>query len=472
MKEEADDMTILFYSTNASRFNGEDIACATFPQRSNIWKSLCERYPSHRFIVATSLPGFFLTDISASSMSVRDGSSSAFADGQRNLFLHEITGENAPEIADELIALKPDIAVSATFWVPPYDWLGVQDALVAEKLRAAGIKTFCHSTTASLQCFDKNMTHALLTKLGFRVPKAVYVHHELYWTERRHKDLKTNVYKDYVLSQIEAMHYPVVIKDTVGLSSYSMEVAVSYKQALMYLNSGRTTCDRLVEEYVDGQQFGCEIYGSEGSYTVLPPFAFSVNRYGITSPKQSVKIGPVTDASYKIEELKGRLKELACALDFSPCAQVDLIFKDGHWYIIEINPRLSGMTETYAASLGKSSIELLLETVLNSCGAVVAPAEGPFSDVHCVPALNFKLPILCDGQLEKVRSFSGVAYVHQIHNKAAKQEREKGYCEVVLTSPEGITGLMQTLESFAVTFSDCMEEVFLKNARELASKLF
>ena len=514
-------MTILFYSTNASRFDGEDFDFRTFPRRSEVWKKILAQYPDHRFIVATSLPGFFLTDVEGNAMRVGedreslpgvredapgktgpvpgvredvpgvwDSSSEA---GGRPLSLVEITGTTASEIAGQLISLQPDLAISATFWVPPYDWLGLQDALVAERLRAAGIKTFCHSTSSSLYCFDKNMTHNLLSSLGFRLPKAVYVHHELYWTERRHKDLKTNVYKDYVLSQIEKMHYPVVIKDTVGLSSYSMEVAVSYKQALMYLNSGRTTCDRLVEEFIDGQQFGCEIYGSKGSYTVLPPFAFSVNRYGITSPKQSVKLGPVTDPSYKIEELKNRLCQLAKVLDLSPCAQVDLIFKDGLWYLIEINPRLSGMSETYAASLGLSSIELLLKTALAPEGR-----EGPLSSLVCAPAVNFKLPILSDEQIEKVRAFPGVAYVHQIHNKAAKQEREKGYCEVVLTAPDAspspaftpgqdstpgpqsapaaperaISSLMQKLESFAASFSDIMEEVFLENARSLASSLF
>jgi len=464
-------MNILFYSSNASTFSGDDFDLYTFPSRVQVWKDLKTLYPQHRFMVATSLPGFFLTDVKGNKMEVSSPSDSS------DVELHEITGKNAEEIAGELIALKPDLAIAASFWVPPYDWLGLQDSLVAEELERAGIKTLCHSSLTSLDCFDKNRTHKLLSSLGFKVPRAVYVHHELYWCERRHKELKTNVYKDMVLQQIKNLHYPVVIKDTVGLSSYSMEVAVSYKQALLYLNSGRTTCDRLVEEYIEGDQFGLEIYGSKGNYTVLPPFAFSLNRYGITSPKQSVKLGPMQSQNLHWDELEEKMIKLAQSLNLSPCAQIDLIYKEGEWYIIEINPRLSGMSETYAASLGKSLPQMLVE---------VALGEGQNHALR--PALNFKLPILSEKQLEEVKNFPGVAYVHQIHNKAAKQEREKGYCEVVLTAAPTtgenggdsasapttgeISSLLENLESFALRFSDVMEEIFLNNARNLALRFF
>ena len=74
---------------------------------------------------------------------------------------------------------------------------------------------------------------------------------------------------------------------------------------------------------------------------MLPPYEFSVNQYGITSPKQSVKYGPCELP----EVLRDMMLKLAEGLGLCGAAQVDLILDDeGAWHIIEVNPRLSGMT--------------------------------------------------------------------------------------------------------------------------------
>ena len=442
-------MTIVFYSTNSNVYEGKDFDVQSFPLNAERWQSFAKAYPKHRFIIVTQMPGMFLLDV------------------KENDVLHKASGieyeiceeKDALSFAQKIIALNPDIAVAATFWVTPYDWLGIQDGMVADCLTAAGIRTYCHSAKTSLICFDKFRTHQELVRIGMNVPKAVYVHHELYWCERSHRELKTNVYKDYVLGQIKNMHYPVVIKDTVGLSSYGMEVAVSYKQAVHYLNLGRTNSDRLVEEYIDGIPFGTEIYGAHGFYEVMPPFMFSVNRYGITSPKQSVKIGPVLSDEYNVLSLKDMLTQLAIDMDFCGVAQVDLIFKDGTWYIIEINPRLSGMTETYAASMGISVADILMSTVTNK--------YLPQKNMKCV--CNMKLPLLTDEQMETLHSEKDVLYLHQLHNLAAKQEREKGYCEAVIGGTQSMQELSACLDAFASRHPDMVEPAFVTVAKEMCT---
>ena len=79
-----------------------------------------------------------------------------------------------------------------------------------------------------------------------------------------------------------------------------MVVASTYNQVISFLSSKRYNSDRIIEEYIEGLQFGTEIHGTNGKYIVHNPYLFSVNKYGITSPKQSVKIGPVCDKKYKI----------------------------------------------------------------------------------------------------------------------------------------------------------------------------
>ena len=101
----------------------------------------------------------------------------------------------------------------------------------------------------------------------------------------------------------------------------------------------------------------------------MPPFSLSVNQYGITSPKLCRKEGPLTDQSdqsYKLDQLYSELTRLAEFLKLQGPAQVDLVWGGGKWYIIEINPRLSGMTTTYAAAAGMNLYEYIYTALFNS----------------------------------------------------------------------------------------------------------
>ena len=77
-----------------------------------------------------------------------------------------------------------------------------------------------------------------------------------------------------------------------GLSSFGMDVASTFAEARHILLSKKNNGDRLVEEFLDGQSFGIEVYGTDGNYTVSAPLINSVNQFGLTSPKQNVKLGP------------------------------------------------------------------------------------------------------------------------------------------------------------------------------------
>ena len=445
-------MTVVFYSTNASRFDGETVRSYTFPRRAAVWDAFCARHPHDRFVVATQLPASFLAD--------REGN--ALAPGGADSVRFVLLNSDTPAaLAQEIAALDPDLAVAATFWVPPFDWLPLQDAMVADELRARGIAAVCHPCTVALDCYDKWRTHLLLRAHGIPVADALHLDWQQFWCERGTPALTSNVYKTYLLRQLERMPYPVVIKDTTALSSYGMEVATTFRQTVHYLCSGRTRSDRIIETYLRGEQFGTEIYGRNGTYTVLDPFLFSLNRYGITSPKQSVKIGPVTDGRYDVAVLRAMLTRLACDLHLDGVAQVDVAFSGGRWFVIEINPRLSGMSETYAASLGVPLYELLYRA------ARAEPVDTRAQKLVC----NLKLPLLDDAQRDALASVGSVRYIHQVHNTAARQEREKGYCEVVFGGTDTVAALLDELDSLAARFPRLIEPQSVQTVRALAEKL-
>ena len=408
-------MRIVFYSTNSNVFNEETFKITVMPSNASAFETFCADHPDDEFFCVTQKPGTFLPEALGGPSKI-----------------HYLPQEcDTDSFCDFTLSLKPDLALAMTFWGEPYDWLPVGDALVAEKLREHGLPVICHSVKCALDCFDKWRTHNELARLGFEVPGAVFCDHDLYFCAGSNKEVIRNVYKESVLAQVRSLKLPLIIKDTTGLSSYGMTVANTYGEVAGYLNSKRNNSNRLIEEFIKGRQFGLEIYGVPGAYTVLPPFEFSVNQYGITSPKQSVKYGPceLTD------DLREMMLKLADGLGLCGAAQVDLILDDkGDWHIIEINPRLSGMSYTYAVACGRSIFELLYTTVLEPATKVIEPVEITAELKKFV--ISLKLPLMSESQMKELLSLPGVKILNQTNDLAAKQEREKGFCECIIAAQE------------------------------------
>ncbi len=392
------------------------------PKNAATFNQFCLTHSEHDFFCITKNPGMFMPEKKL---------------GLKNIiYLDQKTDTQA--FAQEIIKLKPDLAIALTFWIEPYDWLTVSDSLIAEKLEENGIKTICHSTQTAIICFDKWRTHNELQKFGFNVPPAVFCDHDLYFCAGSNREVLQNVYKESVLAQIKKLQLPLIIKDTTGLSSYGMTVVHTYGEAAGYLNSKRNNSNRLIQEFITGRQFGLELYGVPGSYQILPPLEFSVNQYGITSPKQSVKYGPVELP----EELEALMLNLARGLKLCGAAQVDLILDDkNNWHIIEINPRLSGMSYTYAAACNISVFEILYRTCVS---------KEPLPQFHEF-VMSLKLPLMTESKMEQILSMDGVRLLNQTNDLAAKQEREKGFCECIICSKDK-TVLQKAIDGFEQLF--------------------
>ncbi|MBQ9539483.1 MAG: hypothetical protein IJU95_09450 [Treponema sp.] len=482
-------MRIVVYSTNPSRFELADYQITSFPSRASDWESVAAMYPAHQFVLASQFPGSFLLDITADGIGKK-------APSVEYVILR---GTSPAALADEIASLAPDLAIAYSFWEPPFDWLSLNDSMIGERLRASGIRTVCNPSSTQHLCFDKAEFSRFLSAKGFAHAKSVHVKRELYWSERGSSAIESNVYKEYIFQELEKLHYPVVVKPAYGLSSYSMLKAVSPRQVIACLNSGKTKTDSLVEEYIDGIQAGAEIYGRAGAYTVLPPFLFSTDKWGITSPKQGIKLGPVTVESAdglpknsqsggvsdcvpasglpggslastalglkeSLAGLEKMLARLATELEVDGLAQVDLVFSDGEWHIIEVNPRLSGLSDTDAASTGVLPIHRLLNLALGNYGSPIYPARSR-------PVCNFKIPIMPQGDLERIAALPYIRAVRQLENKVARQKREVGYSEILIEGEGGFVDIIRHLEELEALFPGIVDKTFNAQLKEMAGLL-
>lgn len=356
------------------------------------------------------------------------------------------------------------MAVAFTFWVKPFDWLGINDALVKNELEKNGIKTICNSLDFQKMCFNKWETHKILSEKGFSVPKAIYVQHELFFSEKMHVELEieNNIYKEAIFYQLRNFSFPVVIKDAFGLSSYSIEVAKTFNEAKAFLLSKKNNSDKIIEEYIEGEHFGCEIYsdnclhGLRCKKCVSSIFMFSKNQYGVTSPKQNIKIGPIDEKigkKFEIAKLNKEISRFSKTFSISGSCQIDLVFsqKLKKWFFIEINSRLSGMSEAVAFSNKTNIFEMM-----------IFPKKRKTQFV-----LDIKLPILSAGEEEKLKQNKNVLYLLQIKNDVAKQKREEGFTQLIFGECDTIDELKKAFFAFYDEFSFLIDEAFFTKAIEL-----
>ncbi|MDY5123914.1 MAG: ATP-grasp domain-containing protein [Treponema sp.] len=444
-------MKIVIYNTNSYDFNGNLFHYENFPSNIECWKKTLKNYETHEVIFYTQSPSLFLVDF-INDVPVTERLIVKFV--EKNL--------DADSIAKLIQNENPDLVIAASFWIAPFDWLCIKDCLIGEKLKKMGIRTVCHSVDFAYACFNKYETQKLLKFHNFNAAEGILVDHELFWAERNRPEVLENVYKQTVFSKIKEMKYPLVIKDTCGLSSYGMEVVKTFGAAKNFLCSKKNNGDKIVEELIEGLQFGTEIYAYENEVFVCDPFIFSVNQYGITSPKQSVKIGPVNGKRFRIDELKKELLRLSKELKLNGTAQVDLVFNQSEkkWYIIEINPRLSGMTQTVCSSFGISASDLLMSFVDN---------RFSYHNQKYTAAIKFEL--LNEDKIQQLKKLPFVKQINQTKNDAAKQKRECGYCELILGNAESLTELEANLILLKEKFPDIMEEVFFYNSMNLIKNI-
>lgn len=457
-------MKFLFYSSNSNYFDYNTFKIYSYPTCKMDFEKLQNAFPQHEFFVVAELPAMFLIDLENNGTVEKSKNVKYFIYNSEEKICVE-------DFSKKIIEYNPDVAIPISFWVNPFDWLSIKDSMIADCLKTNGIKTFCNSTLTSQICFDKNSTYQKMQELisnkkigNLKIPKSVYVHHELFWTERNKNEIKENVYKELIFLQIKNLNFPVIIKDTCGVSSYGMEVATTYNQVISFLNSKRNNSDRIIQEYIDGIHFGTEIFSyknsqEEDKHFVMSPFIFSTNKYGITSPKQSVKLGPINNSIFKIDELKNSLLQLANEFNFCGITQVDLIFKNDFWYLLEINPRLSGMSKLYSVLSEKSLMEIFISLIEENF-----IQEEFFKNNF---AINFKIPLLQKNQFDELSKNPNVKYLNQMENLIAKQEREKGFCQVVLSSKKSFEELKILFDEFIQENERFIDKDLLQGAFDL-----
>lgn len=312
--------------------------------------------------------------------------------------------ETSAEDTAELIAQqKPDIAVAIASGAVPFDWVPIKTALIAEKLQKRGIATIANNTLVSVAAFDKWRSNIMFRSF-VKAAKGIYIHHELFLAEKKNPGVSVNVYKEYVFYRIKEMNFPVIVKDTLGAGSIGVEVMNSYEEVESFLNSDRNNSDIMVEE----------------------------------------------------------LLNMAQSLKFEGTVQVDLVYRAGEWYIIEINPRWSGMTTTTAAMEGRNPLSIFVDSILGTDKNYSMKRNLKY-------ALNFKMKARSQEDLIRLYGNPHVDYIMQLETSVAGMEKIN-YCEVVISTDQEKEDILNILNELEEEFSGLVSNDVKANAGELVAK--
>ena len=175
--------------------------------------------------------------------------------------------------------------------------------------------------------------------------------------------------REELAEALEKLDFPVVIKavDLMGSRGIfrcdTSEQAFSFYEKTMEA-TGKDYC--LVEEFIEGEPFGCEAMMSEGRLLYcLPNNIDAFQSYVPTPVGHSV---PWKKQDSLGEEAKHQVKLAICAVGLDNCAvNCDLIEKDGKVYVIEITGRAGAtcLPETVGLYYGINYYEAIVRLALD-----------------------------------------------------------------------------------------------------------
>ena len=387
-----------------------------YPDRAFMWNNLAGNNPDVLFSVYLPKSGEFIADMGDGNLHFPEQVSYSFLGGN----------ESVEEIAERIAAECPDAAVAFSIPVLPYDWSSLRDAMVGEELRKRGIKTVVPGVRFAHDSFEKNRLSDFLRENGFHVAQNVLVQNTLYHAHVLNPTIPQNVYREYILRQVKKLRFPVIMKPAVFSGSDGRLVIKDYGEIAEKLDKWNLNSDILIEEQITGVNFGIEIYGDSGKYHVMDPVIFSATEEGVTDPVTSIKVGPVMNDKYRTDYLKNEMIRLAKLCELSGMAQVDLIFSEVEWYIVEVNTRYTLMSEITALIQNKSVPDLLAEPVMDKRD-IPDRKEKQF-------ACDFKTNILAEEEINRLREKYGcIASVMRLQTAVTGIGLVE-YCEFVVVA--------------------------------------
>ncbi|MFM0617428.1 ATP-grasp domain-containing protein [Paraburkholderia nemoris] len=265
---------------------------------------------------------------------------------------------SARGLAERLIRWNSDGVISLA--IP--DENAVRDALVREILASHEIPVIAHPVLAAQVLSNKWDTKLALAQFNLKTPTAHLLDGDLL----NQRNISFPVYRELVLRNAQEIGYPVLTKplwDSLGNGIGFYHDEDELKSFLDVPYNGNV----VLEKFSAGTLCSVEVMGTDGQY-VFQPILWK----GLTELKSTLFFNEVRHsvidrhAERIFSKVKDHIIEFCNHFRISGVIEVEMIFYEDDYYVIEINPRVSGTTVLSAASSGINTFEALTHMVLGS----------------------------------------------------------------------------------------------------------
>ena len=419
-------MRIVFYTSFSSERMAQGYTTEYFPSAADLWEGVWKAFPEDDITVLCSATE--IDQIPAESEHVH--------------FRPIAMDASIAGIADVIEDCRPDAAVAISRSAYPFDWNPIKDSMIAEELERRGIHTIAHPTFLSVGCADKWRSNLLMRVAGLPVLQSVYVDMNMFWCEKTMDAIPVNVYREYILQRLRQLSYPVIVKGIFGtggkmITCDSFEVLNDF-----LLNSNPDSQDYYVEEKAEGEELGVEIYGRDGSYEIGPFLYLNTEKKGYDYFRQNLKFGPVTDEKYGLDGLREKLCYFAKAARLCGGMEIDLIYRDGRCYLIDLNPRWSGLSKLSFACAGTDPMRAYAD--LAHGGKVFRTAFKPH--------ISFRVTVADDRQEQALRQCPHV--IAMTLRKPVPQGGKPGTAKVIYGGFDSVAELIAGLKTDLAVFPE------------------
>lgn len=178
---------------------------------------------------------------------------------------------------------------------------------------------------------------------------------------------KSYIYKEEFFSDVKAglIDYPVFVKPVKGSASIAISKVYDNETVELLFNH---TEGLMIQEYLDGQEIGADVYIDMISGEVVSVF-----------PKKKLKMraGETDKAiSFKDNRLYALIEQFVNEAGFTGQIDVDLFYVNDEYYISEVNPRFGG-GYPHAHESGADHVKMIIN---NLNGITNKKAIGEYRD--------------------------------------------------------------------------------------------
>lgn len=345
------------------------------------------------------------------------------------------------ELADQVLSWNPDVVISIS--IP--DNNALRDAVLADYLKIKGVNFIAHPIHSTLLLSNKWETTKYLESMDVIVPKTVYASGDLI---SNRVDSYSSIYVDVLISELNDLEFPLIAKPLWDSMSQGIKILKDMEEALSFLST--LTVDYIFQEYVLGELLGIEtITHNENVY-----FQPLVRKYTSENlvPFDHLRYGPYNGIPKDLlERMKKKIRNICLDLKLNGSIEFEMIYdrNTNNIYTLEINPRISGMTNLSSLISGVNSYTLLgqiekIDTVVSKERYV---AEVPLRKLN-------------DKFMEKIKKINEIESVQSVSYHTGKQQVK------TLIASDSLSQVIKTiclLNEYGLIPSNIMKECLMLN---------